>query len=86
MTEVSHDKNNARYIIEVDGEIAGFAEYSESGSHRVFDHTVVEEKFQGRGLSKPLIKAALDDTKAQGMAYSATCSAVERFMEKNPGY
>ncbi|WP_156191756.1 GNAT family N-acetyltransferase [Corynebacterium kalinowskii] len=86
MTEIRHEKDRQRYVLDVDGEIAGYAEYSLAGETRDFDHTVIEDRFQGKGLSKPLIKGALDDTKAQGIAYTATCSAVEHFIAKNPEY
>lgn len=86
MTEVRHESENNRYVLDVEGEIAGFAEYTVNGQERVFDHTVIEDEFQGKGLSKPLIQGALDDTKAEGVPYSATCSAVVRFIEKNPEY
>lgn len=86
MTQVRHESENNRYVLDVDGEIAGVAEYSVNGQERVFDHTVIHDEFQGQGLSKPLIQAALDDTKAHGIAYRATCSAVGHFIAKNPEY
>lgn len=86
MTEVRHEKDTNRYVIEVDGEVAGYAAYTLDGETRVFDHTVVKDKFQGQGLSQPLIKAALDDTRTANIPYTATCSAVVRFIKKNPEY
>lgn len=86
MDEVIHEAQNSRYVLYKDGEPAGYAEYSLEGATRVFDHTVVLDAFQGQGLSKPLIKAALDDTRENGIDYRATCSAVEHFIAKNPGY
>ncbi len=54
-----HNPAESRYTIEVDGQVAGFADYVESGTVRDFNHTVVFDEFQGQGLSKPLIKEAL---------------------------
>ena len=43
------DKNDARnrYEIRVDGELAGFARYREDGDVIVFEHTEVDDRFQG---------------------------------------
>ena len=81
-----HNPAESRYTIEVDGQVAGFADYVESGTVRDFNHTVVFDEFQGQGLSKPLIKEALDDSLRSGFSIVPTCSAVVNFVAKNPGY
>ena len=81
-----HNPAESRYTIEVDGQVAGFADYVESGTVRDFNHTVVFDEFQGQGLSKPLIKEALDDSLRSGFSIVPTCSAVAHFVAKNPGY
>ena len=83
---INHEPDNARYVIAVEGEEAGYAEYADSGDVRDFQHTVVHERFQGQGLSKPLIKAALEDESTAGKRVIASCSAVASFIEKNPEY
>lgn len=88
---VKHEADQDRYIIEVDGALAGFAEYDEftldGAKVREFDHTVIDSNFRGQGLSKPLIKGALDDTLTEeGTRIRATCSAVKGFVSKNPEY
>ncbi|WP_308607960.1 GNAT family N-acetyltransferase [uncultured Corynebacterium sp.] len=85
-TSVAHQTDRSRFVITVDGEEAGFAEYSDSATTREFTHTEIFESFQGQGLSKPLIKAALDDDSTVGRQVIPTCSAVARFIEKNPEY
>lgn len=85
--EVTFDESGQRYVLTVDGEEAGFAAFAELGPDLLdFNHTVVYEKFQGQGLSKPLIKGALDDVRARKWEALATCSAVEAFINKNPEY
>lgn len=91
LTTVTHDAEHDRYIVEVGGALAGYAEYEESifdgQKIRDFNHTVIDPDFRGRGLSKPLIKGALDDTVAEGgVRIRATCSAVKGYIEKNPGF
>ena len=85
-TSVAHQTDRSRFVITVDGEEAGFAEYSDAATTREFTHTEIFESFQGQGLSKPLIKAALDDDSTIARQVIPTCSAVARFIEKNPEY
>lgn len=80
------NRKDGRYEIEVDGAVAGFAEFVEKGDVRDFNHTVIDPAFRGQGLSKPLIAEALDDTRAAGKKIIPTCSAIEGFVAKNPEY
>ena len=84
--ELSKNEDKSQYEIHVDGELAGFATYKDSGTARELPHTVVDQKFRGEGLSKPLIQAALDDARADGMQVTPSCPAVERYIEQNPQY
>lgn len=84
---LSHNAELNRYTIEVDGEVAGFADYVESGDNvRDFNHTVVDPAFRGQGLSSPLIQYALDDTAEQNLKIATSCSAVAHFLNNNPEY
>jgi predicted GNAT family acetyltransferase len=83
---VHHDADNSRYVLELDGAFAGLADYTQIGEVRDFNHTVIDPAFRGRGLSSPLISAALDATRTEGYWVLPSCSAVEGFIEKNPGY
>ena len=86
MTKVTHDTTAERYLITVDGRDAGYADYIQGDGVRDFDHTVIDPEFRGQGLSKPLIQAALDDTRAAGDKVRPLCSAVAGFIEKHPEY
>lgn len=76
-------KEADRFVIEVDGAQGGFAAFEEADGIRDFNHTVVDPAFRGQGLSKPLIAAALDATREEGLKVRPTCSAVAGFVEKN---
>ena len=86
--EVSVRKNetDGQYEILVGEEVAGFATYADANGVRDLPHTVVDPKFRGQGLSKPLIQAALDDARADDMLVTPSCPAVERYIEQNPQY
>lgn len=86
MTKVTHDTTAERYLITVDGRDAGYADYIQGNGVRDFHHTVIDPEFRGQGLSKPLIQAALDDTRAAGDKVRPLCSAVAGFIEKHPEY
>ncbi|AKK06852.1 putative acetyltransferase [Corynebacterium mustelae] len=83
---ITHEPENNRFVISVDGEEAGFAAYRPNPGNRDFNHTVVLEKFRGQGLSTPLIKAALDATRDEGLSITPSCPAVKRFINKNSEY
>lgn len=86
MTKVTHDTTAERYLITVDGRDAGYADYIQGDGVRDFHHTIIDPEFRGQGLSKPLIQAALDDTRAAGDKVRPLCSAVAGFIEKHPEY
>lgn len=83
---VIHDTDRGSFVLEVDGEVAGHADYVQLGDIRDFNHTVIDPSYRGRGLSAPLIATALDATRAEGYGVVPSCSAVEGFMAKNPSY
>ncbi|MBI9001137.1 N-acetyltransferase [Corynebacterium sp. CCM 9185] len=90
--QVTHDPQNHRYVITIDGAEVGYAVYvlespgDDAPAVRDFNHTVIDPGFRGQGLSSPLIRFALEDTLGADLTYRATCSAVEHFIDKNPGY
>ena len=72
------DRN--RFEVHVDGELAGFAEYVDSGDQRIFFHTEIGENFGGRGLASTLIKAALTETRSDGKRIVPVCPYVARWV------
>ncbi|MBC3178417.1 GNAT family N-acetyltransferase [Corynebacterium lujinxingii] len=84
--QVRKNEAEGQYEILVGEEVAGYATYIDRDGARELPHTVVDPKFRGQGLSKPLIEAALDDARADDMRVIPSCPAVERFIEQNPEY
>ena len=84
--EVRDELENHLFALLVDDEYAGFAYYEKFTGMRDFTHTEIESAFEGQGLSKVLIKEALDQTIAADDEIVATCPAVRRFLRKNPEY
>ncbi len=83
-------EDRSRFEILVGTTLAGFTEYvdgtGDEDGQRTFPHTVVDEAFGGRGLSKLLIRTALDAARVSDLAVIPACSAVQRFLAKNPEY
>ncbi|AYG03629.1 GNAT family N-acetyltransferase [Gryllotalpicola protaetiae] len=73
----------SRYLIAIGATDAGFLEYLDQGPRRVFLHTEVSPEFGGRGLAGQLVRAALDDVRAQGKRLVNFCPYVAGFLEKN---
>ena len=64
-------------------EVAGHAHFRTRGDERIFHHTVVDEKFGGRGIGTALVRGALEATRSEGVTIVPVCSMVEGFLGKN---
>ena len=84
--EVSDDREAERYVIAVDGEPAGFTQYSDRGRAISFVHTEIDGRFEGRGLGGRLISAALDDARSRGLEVLPFCPFVKGYIERHPEY
>ncbi len=85
-TEVTFNAEKERYEITVDGEFAGHVDAIEHGGIIKMPHTVVLEKFGGRGVAGILVGAALDDIRTRGKMIAPRCPYIVSFIEKNPAY
>ena len=74
----------SRFEIFVDGELAGFAEFTMKDSTMVFPHTEVDPKFGGKGVGGALVTFALDDALAQGSKVAPFCPFVAKMINKDP--
>ena len=75
-----------RFVIAVEGEDIGFAEFSDGDGRRTFPHTEVDPKFQGRGLATILVAEALKATREAGLRVVPACSMVADYIEKHPEF
>jgi len=86
MTVVRDAPERSRFEIEVDGAIAGFAEYRLLRDRITFVHTEIDGAFSGQGLASRLIKFALDDARGRGLAVLPVCPFVKAYIQKHPEY
>lgn len=85
-TEVIHNADLKRYEIQLDGEVAGFADYRVDGGDITFYHTEVDPIHRGKNLAAILMEATLKDVRKSfpNEKVVPTCSYVVKFMEKHP--
>src|SRR4051812_26699409 len=85
--EVSDDREAERYLIAVDGELAGFAQYRDRPPDAIsFLHTEIDERFEGQGLGGRLVATALDDVRSRGLAALPFCPFVKGYIERHREY
>ena len=81
---VSRNQAMSRFDIHVDGELAGFAEYTLHDQTIVFPHTEIDPKFGGKGLGTTLIEYALNEVAKENLSVEPVCPFVSKYIGKNP--
>ena len=74
---VKHQPEKSRFIIDLDGECAGYARYKvlDDGVWDFYS-TVIDPKFEGKGLGSKLVNFALDYAEEAGKKARGTCPFV----------
>jgi len=75
-----------RYEVHVDGALAGFAEYRRRPNLIAFTHTEIADAHEGQGLASTLIRHALDEARAAGLAVLPFCPFVNGYITRHPEY
>src|SRR5580698_9967603 len=81
--EVADVPERERYELSIDGGVVGFTIYRARPGLIAFIHTEVDVRLQGRGLADRLIRFALEDARAQGLAVLPFCPFVKAFIERH---
>lgn len=81
--EVTDAPDRDRYELSIAGEVVGFTTYRTRPGRIAFVHTEVDKRFQGRGLGDQLIRFALEDARARGLAVLPFCPFVKAFIERH---
>ena len=75
-----------RYELYVDRALAGYLAYRLEPGAVVLVHTDVDPAFEGGGLGRLLVGAALDDIRERGLQVVPLCPFVAAYIRRNPGY
>lgn len=86
MNEVRDNRDRSRYELVVDGEVAGFVQYSMRGGRLILVHTEIDEARAGRGLASILVSGVLDDVRRRRLRIVPICPFVEGYIERHPEY
>jgi predicted GNAT family acetyltransferase len=83
---VTDATDRRRYEVQVDGELAGFADYQVTADVMVLPHVEVLPRLEGRGLGGTLARAALDDARRRGLRVRPLCPFVRAWIARHPDY
>jgi uncharacterized protein len=86
MTRITHNADQNRYELFVDGSLASIAEYRMEGDRVVIFHTETGHEFRGRGLAAELVDWALKDIRDKGQTVVPQCWFVADYIEAHPEY
>ena len=86
MADVVHNPERSRYEIHVDGAVAGFTQYRDTGDALDFVHTEIDDAYEGHGLGGQLARGALDAVRADGRKVIATCPFIKAWIAEHDDY
>lgn len=86
MLDIVNNEVARRWEARLDGELAGYVEYRPARGRITFTHTVVEPRFEGRGIASRLARAALDAAVALELRIIPRCPFISAYLERHPEY
>lgn len=84
--EIHDAPEEGAYVVDVDGERAGRAEYLVRDGRHVFTHTEVDDAFSGEGLATKLVRFALDDVRDRGGQVVPLCPFFAAYIQRHQEY
>ena len=80
----SNNENAGDFTLSYDGENAGTMQYKWKDSNTFnIVHTEVDQKFEGKGLGKKLVNAAVDFARKENKKIVASCSYAHSVLKKD---
>ena len=74
----------SRFEIRVGDETAGFTGYRRAPGRITFIHTSIDPRFEGHGLGSELVRTALSNARAEGLAVLPFCPFVRSYIAAHP--
>jgi len=75
-----------RYEAQVDGALAGFAQYIRTPELIAFVHTEVDPAYEGKGVGSALVHPSLDAARAEGLRVLAVCPFYSAWIARHREY
>lgn len=86
-TEVIHEIDKHRYVIFEGSVEAGYLEYEDRETNRLFTHTLVYPAFRGGGIASILVRQGLADTvTTSDQNIVSGCSYVTTWLDRHPDF
>jgi uncharacterized protein len=82
--EVADAVELERFEARIGGELAGFLAYHRRPGQLSLVHTEVDEAFEGRGIGGALVRAAVDQARAQDLAILPFCPFAREWLARHP--
>jgi len=82
---VRHNAAASRFEAAVEGHLA-IADYLLEDGRMVFTHTFVPPELRGRGVAEKLVRAGLEQARAEGRRVVPQCSYVAVFIRRHPEF
>ena len=76
----------SRFEVLVDGEVAGFTEYRRRPGLIAFIHTLIDPRFEGRGLGSHLVRTELSEARFRGLSVLPFCPFVRSYIASHTEY
>ncbi|MGB5893709.1 MAG: GNAT family N-acetyltransferase [Ignavibacteriaceae bacterium] len=83
--EVKHDKENERFVTEVEGHKA-YLSYTVFDDKIDFSYAFTSPELRGKGIAKIVVEYAFKYAKENNLKVIPTCSYVQAFVERNDNY
>ncbi len=84
--KVRHDEEQQRYVLEINGQLLGFAQYHEEGDRQIFTHTEIDDSLSGKGMGSMLVRKSLDDARQRGKRIVPVCEFIGAYVKKHPDW
>jgi uncharacterized protein len=84
VVNVADNAEAGRYEARVDDDLAGFLQYGARPGLLALVHTEVDSRFEGQGVGGRLVRGALDDARAKGLAVLPFCPFVNGYLRRHP--
>ncbi len=84
--KVRHDEEQQRYVLEINGQALGFAQYHEEGDRQIFTHTEIDDSLSGKGMGSMLVRKSLDDARQRGKRIVPVCEFIGAYVKKHPDW
>lgn len=83
-TTVTHVRDERRFELHVEGDLAGWVDYRPGGESVIIAHTEISEAYAGRGLGGLLVGEVLRQLRAEGTTVIPVCPFATAYIRRHP--